>query len=108
KVIGETSLLAKIDQALWQNFDFIPHQFNKNTSSIVVSKLFDKKPFALINLNPDSIKETASWQRIIHIITNDEQQKLAARQAYRYYQQSDLNIKTHKIKALTDEKQVST
>ena len=108
KIHAEPLLLKQLDQALWQYFDFIPHQLNKSTNTIIVSKLFDKKPFILISLNADLTKEPENWHRIIHIIANSDQQKLAAREAYRYYQQSGFNIKTHKIKALTDGQQVPT
>jgi len=102
KIKAAPSLLKQIDQALWQHFDFTPHQHNNNTNTIVVSKLFDKNPFILVQLSPDAIEDAHNWHRIIHIVADDDQQKLAARQAYRYYQQSHLTIKTHKIKVLSD------
>ena len=100
KIKGEIALLNQIDQALWLNFDFIPHHLNRNSNRITINRLFDKKPFVLVNLTSDPAKDPTDWQRLIHIVANEPQQKQAARETYRHYQQSGLTIKSHNIKVL--------
>lgn len=99
---GDDSLLQRVNSILWQNFDFIPHHFDQSLQAIVVKKRSESKANILLTLNADSTADIANWHRIIHIVSSNDKQKLAAREAYRYYQQLGLTIKTHKIRTLND------
>ena len=96
----------KIDNLLWtfRAGSFIPHQLYTGElpaiekviliGSLEVPELWKK---TIINLSSHCPKELEKIERILEILDNSETTKELGRNRYRQYQQSDIDIKTHKI-----------
>lgn len=99
----EPTVLKRLDEALWtfSDTDFLPHVMRQNKlaamTSIVLSDS-DQIPCPhyelLINLTSRAPENFTAFQRMIEIISADEQDKLAGRERYRHYQQQGHNL-TH-------------
>jgi DNA polymerase-3 subunit chi len=96
----------KIDNLLWtfRAGSFIPHQiytgelpdFEKVIliGSLNAPELWQK---TVINLSSYCPKQFDKIERILEILDNSEATKELGRNRYRHYQQSGVNISTHKI-----------
>ncbi len=96
----------KIDDLLWtfRAGSFIPHQIYTSElpaiekiiliGSLDVPELWQK---TVINLSSYCPEQFDKIERILEILDNSEATKEPARDRYRQYQQSGVNITTHKI-----------
>jgi DNA polymerase-3 subunit chi len=96
----------KIDNLLWtfRASSFIPHQIYTGElpdiekviliGSLDVPELWQT---TVINLSSHCPKEFEKIERILEILDNSEATKEVGRNRYRHYQQSGVNITTHKI-----------
>jgi DNA polymerase-3 subunit chi len=102
----------QLDNLLW-NFrpgSFIPHQLytgeipsilnaKGNLNIILIGSLNAPEHWqkTVINLSSSCPEEFDKIERILEILDNSEATKEAGRNRYRQYQQSGINISTHKI-----------
>jgi DNA polymerase-3 subunit chi len=96
----------KIDNLLWtfRAGSFIPHQIYTSElpdfekviliGSLNAPELWQK---TVINLSSYCPKQFDKIERILEILDNSEATKELGRNRYRHYQQSGVNISTHKI-----------
>ena len=107
-VLTETAEDARrFDGLLWTFRDgsFIPHeQYSKagehrDSTPVLVShdRDADMAGGILINLARDMPMMFSRFERVAEIIADDEQQKQAARERYRFYRDRGYALKTHTI-----------
>ena len=111
-VAGDSQLLKNLDAALWsfRPTSFIPHcvfsaQEETLEFSPVVLVLEDELPHALphhhvlLNVGRELIKGFEAFERIIEIVTRDEQDKSAARKRWKYYADRGYPLLRHDVSA---------
>ena len=96
----------KMDDLLWtfRAGSFIPHQLYTGELPAIENVILigSLKPPAnwqktLFNLSSYCPEEFDKFGRVLEILDNSERTKVAGRDRYRKYQQSGMNITTHKI-----------
>jgi DNA polymerase III subunit chi len=96
----------QIDDLLWtfRAGSFIPHQIFageipeiKNTVLIGANNPPEQWQKTIINLSSHCPNNFQNLERILEILDNSEETKAWGRQRYRQYQQTDIEITTHKI-----------
>ena len=96
-----------LDTLLWQfqPDSFLPHTLLNNDNpedpntpiSIGFQQTLAKRSGILINLATDVPKFYSDFERIAEIVINNEATKAQLREHYRFYQQQQCALKTHKI-----------
>lgn len=94
-----------IDQLLWtfQAGSFIPHAVSNEQTDEPLPVLIGHQapPVAfgqvLINLNPEVPPFFSQFERVVDIVSNDEEQKQLARQRFRYYRDRGYTLNTHNL-----------
>ncbi len=95
-----------IDDLLWtfRAGSFIPHAISGNEQggqSSPVSVGHESEPQCnhevLINLSPDVPVKVDRFERVVELIDQDESVRQAGRRRYRFYQENDYPLTTHKL-----------
>jgi DNA polymerase-3 subunit chi len=103
---GNAEQSQKIDDLLWtfRAGSFIPHQIYTGEPPgiekvILIGSLNAPENWqkTVINLSSNCPEEFDKIERILEILDNSEATKELGRNRYRHYQQSGINITTHKI-----------
>ena len=98
----------QLDKLLWtfKEKSFIPHQFYKHEDTekqlapvLIGHDIEPEKNFdLLINLDNNIPNFYSRFDRVIEIVTNDEQQRELSRKHYTFYKDRGYSINTHNIK----------
>ena len=106
-VTGEPQVLAQLDELLWSvsPVDFVPHCLCTASAATVTSSavvLADSlsgldRDGVLINLGQTLPTEFQRFERVIEVVTADEQDRLAARQRWKHYAAQGISIKRHDL-----------
>lgn len=100
---GETA--SAIDRLLWTTpaIGFVPHVMAEHRlaaeTPVVIARGDGGSPHdeVLVNLGRDWPPSFASFQRLVEIVTRDEEDKRAARERYRFYRDRGYPINTHNL-----------
>lgn len=99
-------MLAALDQALWtfSEHDFLPHVMAGDahaaqTPVILTDDATSDLPHhqVLINLSGVTPEHFARFERLLEIVSLDDQDKLAGRERYRFYQQRGYPLSHHDV-----------
>lgn len=97
--------LQRLDQALWalSDEDFLPHVMLGDPLAAMTPVILSADDAAacphyelLINLSAVTPANFQRFQRMIEIVSDEEQDRLAGRERYRSYQQQEHNL-THTV-----------
>jgi DNA polymerase III subunit chi len=112
-VIAEPELLQQLDQQLWllSPTEFLPHcsstaaAHTVAATPIVLASQIEDGPAdgVLINLGQAIAPGFERFERVIEIASSQEEDRLAARARWKYYQERGYALKRHEI-AATDQR----
>ncbi|MBI3229061.1 MAG: DNA polymerase III subunit chi [Burkholderiales bacterium] len=94
-------LLAQLDEALWSfsDIDFLPHvQANHALAAqtpvlLTCNEAVDcATPPILINLTRRTLEQPQRYARVFDLVGSDDEDKLAGRERYRFYQQQGFTL----------------
>lgn len=99
--------LAKLDHALWtfSALDFIPHVMagSKDAADTPVLLASERADFAhhdvLVNLSSEPPEFFSRFERLIEVISTDDDQRAQARGRWRFYKERGYLIETHDLAA---------
>jgi DNA polymerase III subunit chi len=108
-VTGDEPLLAELDRALWTMapLAFIPHTTEEQNamvvqlSPIVLAQNLSALPHyeVLVNLSDEVPQGFERFERLIEVVTTDEQQRRTARQRWRHYSERGYALTRHDLAA---------
>ncbi len=93
---ADRTQLAAIDEALWtfSDTDFLPHVMADDPLAAQTPVLLADADMTdlphhelMINLSSQTPPEFARFERLLEIVAADDEDKIAGRERYRYYQQ---------------------
>lgn len=96
---------AAIDRLMWTTpaIGFVPHVMAEHRlaaeTPVVIARGADDVPHdeVLVNLDRGWPPAFARFQRLIEIVTRDEEDRRAARERYRFYRDRGYQINTHRL-----------
>jgi len=96
---------AAIDRLMWTTpaIGFVPHVMAEHrlaaTTPVVIARSSEDMPHdeVLVNLDQNWPPAFARFQRLIEIVTRDEEDRQAARERYRFYRDRGYQINTHNV-----------
>ena len=101
---ASTQQLGELDDLLWtfRAGSFIPHAvYTQSGESQPVELGHDVEPSGhsdvLVNLCGEVPPYFSRFERVAELVGADEQERAAARERYRYYQDRGYNLKSHKL-----------
>jgi DNA polymerase-3 subunit chi len=105
---GETA--AALDRLLWTTpaIGFVPHVMAEHRlaaeTPVVITRGDDELPHdeVLVNLGRESPPAFARFQRLVEIVSCDDEDRRAARERYRFYRDRGYEIRTHNLAARAD------
>lgn len=93
----------------WRQGSFIPHEIGNETDGqsvcpILINYQSGNRAGAgindvLVNLTPEIPQFFSSFDRVVEVVDNQEQNRKLARERYRFYQQRGYPLETHEIRA---------
>jgi DNA polymerase-3 subunit chi len=99
-VLSQNAQQAKeLDQALWRfsPSDFLPHvmladPLSEQTPIVITTELTNSLPHhdVLINLSQEFPQNVSKFNRVIEVVSQDEDDAITARQRFRMYQQQGI------------------
>lgn len=100
---GDTA--AAVDRLMWTTpaIGFVPHVMAEHLlageTPVVIARGADDVPHdeVLVNLDRNWPPAFARFQRLIEIVTRDEDERAAARERYRFYRDRGYPINTHSL-----------
>ena len=106
-VTGEPQMLTQLDDLLWSvsPVDFVPHcrstapAATVAASAVVLAQLLSgiHRDGVLINLGQTLPLEFERFERLIEVVTADEQDRLAARQRWKHYASRGYVLNQHNL-----------
>jgi DNA polymerase III subunit chi len=101
----DETVLAKIDRLLWTQsaIGFIPHCMSHDPlaseTPVLLARNIDSPPVDDVILNlADACPPTfARFQRLLEIVSQDDADKAAARERFRFYRDRGYRIETHNL-----------
>lgn len=117
-VTGSSAELERLDQALWtfSPVEFVPHcrvlsdgyakVDGSETTEVVLMESPDESPHhqVLVNLGQAVPKSFERYERVIEIVTEAEDDRLAARQRWKHYADRGYSLKRHDLSGKGDSK----
>lgn len=110
-VLADPDDLAALDTLLWtlEPGSFIPHALPDDSDSVRLKSpvlLASQMPPAssadvLVNLQPRWVEAWSNFPRVIEVVSQDEQDRLAARERWRLYRQQGIEPVRHDLSART-------
>jgi DNA polymerase-3 subunit chi len=102
----DPALADNVDRMLWANppLSFIPHCRDSDAlagqTPIVIGVNVDSLAQAnvLINLDDNQPAQFSRFDRVLEIVTADEQDRARGRERYKFYQERGYSIKTHDLR----------
>ena len=108
-VTAEPALLQQLDQQLWllSTTEFVPHCSSNapastlNATPILLASQLDACPSegVLINLGQHIATGFERFERVIEVASSQEEDRLAARARWKYYQERGYALKRHDVPA---------
>jgi DNA polymerase III subunit chi len=103
-VTGEPALLRELDTALWtfSPLDFVPHCYGDSggaavlaASPVVLSQAAHAAPHheVLVNLGPAVPEGFERFERLIEVVTTDEDDRVQGRRRWKHYADRGYEIK---------------
>lgn len=95
-LLADRQQMSQFDEMLWtfSDIDFLPHVPSNSplaaqTPVLLTCQLTPDLPPTpiLINLSHHSVQQVGQFERIFDIVSGQEEDKLAGRERYRFYQQ---------------------
>ena len=101
----DSATSQQMDQLLWSSpaIGFIPHCGSQDKLAAITPVIIDHQPDeqlqanVLLNLHPQWPPFFSRFERLIEIVGLDEEDKLAARERFRFYRDRGYAIHTHDI-----------
>lgn len=102
----DRQILAALDEALWtfSEDDFLPHVMagdahTAQTPVILTDDTSAELPHhqVLVNLSAATPEHFARFERLLEVVSSDEQDRLAGRERYRFYQQRGYSLTHHDV-----------
>lgn len=102
---ADAALTDKVSKLLWSapSIGFYPHcrasDKLASVTPIIVDHVAEPLPHdqVLINLLPETPPVFSRFQRLIEIVSQDEEDRAAARERYRFYRDRGYEITTHQL-----------
>ena len=102
-----SATIAKLDHTLWtfSALDFIPHVMagSKDAADTPVLLASERADFAhhdvLVNLSSDPPEFFSRFERLIEVVSTDDEQRQQARIRWRFYKERGYPIETHDLAA---------
>jgi DNA polymerase-3 subunit chi len=96
---------AALDRLMWTTpaIGFVPHVMAEHRlapeTPVVIARVDGDSPHdqVLVNLARESPPSFARFQRLIEIVSRDEEDRHAARARYRFYRDRGYEIRTHSL-----------
>lgn len=115
-VTGSAAELERLDQSLWtfSPVEFVPHSRvltggdpnadGLENSDVVLMESPEESPHqqVLVNLGQAVPKSFERYERVIEIVTEAEDDRLAARQRWKHYADRGYSLKRHDLSAKGD------
>ena len=103
--VRDGNVAAAIDRLLWTTpaIGFVPHVMAEHRlageTPVVIARGDAQAPHddVLVNLDRERPPSFARFQRLVEIVTRDEEDKHAARERYRFYRDRGYEIHTHSL-----------
>ena len=103
---ADPALAENVDRMLWANppLSFLPHCRDSGAlarqTPILIGVNVDSlaKADVLINLDDNHPAQFSRFDRVLEIVTTDEEDRARGRQRYRFYQERGYSIKTHDLR----------
>ena len=103
--VRDGNVAAAIDRLLWTTpaIGFVPHVMAEHRlageTPVVITRGDAQAPHddVLVNLDREWPPSFARFQRLVEIVTHDEEDKHAARERYRFYRDRGYEIHTHSL-----------
>lgn len=104
-LITDTDALARdMDELLWElpHDRFLPHGLASQPEGKVAPVMITTMPQVssgdvMINLSLHAVPEPARFNRLLEIVSQQDDQLLASREKYRFYRDQGINPMTHEI-----------
>ncbi|MBK8015798.1 MAG: DNA polymerase III subunit chi [Betaproteobacteria bacterium] len=102
---ADSAMTEAVDRAMWMHpaTGFLPHVRARHRLAPVTPVILDHelegidRRGLLVNLRPDAPDVFSSFERLIEIVSNDEEDVHAGRQRYRFYRDRGYEIRTHDL-----------
>jgi DNA polymerase-3 subunit chi len=102
---ADADTASRIDRMLWTTpaIAFVPHCYVSDplarVTPVVIDYLGAEPPHdeVLINLRPERPTLFARFQRLIEIVTSEEEDRRAARERFKFYRDRGYELKTHDL-----------
>jgi DNA polymerase-3 subunit chi len=106
-VFGEAATVAAFDQTLWtfSPLDFIPHVRAGDALADRTPVLLATEPFdppqadVLVNLGAPTPSFFSRFERVIEVVGEDEEQRAAARERWRFYRDRGYAVTSFDLRA---------
>jgi DNA polymerase-3 subunit chi len=106
---SDDAVLARTDKMLWTvpAVGFVPHCFAADRiaaeTPVLLARAADTPPYddVLINLDDAWPPAFARFQRLVEIVSLDEEDKTKARARYRFYKDRGYEVSTHRVTEVT-------
>ena len=98
--VGDGPLADLLDQSLWAMSGFLPHCRDRHPLAAQTPMLIGTsvdalaRPDVLINLDDERPQSFSRFARLVEIVTAAEDDRLRARQRYRFYQERGYALNT--------------
>ena len=106
--VPDKSTADRLDALLWnfQPLSFLPHCRGGDRLASSTPILIDHQPELidrddiLLNLHPEQAPFFSRFQRLIEIVSQENEDRLQARERYRFYRDRGYEIRTHDLSRL--------
>jgi DNA polymerase-3 subunit chi len=103
---NDPALVERIDHMLWTSpaLSFLPHCRDSDSlasqTPILIGTNADALPTAdlVINMDEQYPAQFSRFDRLLEIVTSEEQDRHSGRQRYKFYQERGYGIKTHDLR----------
>lgn len=106
--VSDKATANRLDALLWsfQPLSFVPHCQGDDRKASVTPIVIDHQPAAidrddvLLNLHPVQAPFFSRFRRLIEVVSQEDEDRLQARERYRFYRDRGYEIRTHDLSRL--------